>query len=224
MRLLLALLLAVSPTVALSGAWPRAEGETFVALSWESDDDWIGLYAERGIGRDLTLGLDLGGKMQWNATAGAFDGEGRAIAFLRWPTPVGEGTPWQTSLEVGVGTDFDVEVEDVEPMTYAPRLRLGANVGRGFQVFGMDGWGDLGLRIEPGGDETRYGLGFVTGIKPMPRLTTSIGLFVEVEEETSITVTPKIGLRVWRDLEVQLGAALKDGGDRRVVLGLALTF
>jgi hypothetical protein len=224
MRLLLALLLSLFPAVAAAGAWPRAPGETYTLASFGTGDDWSGLYVEHGLGRQFTLGLEIGGTTDWNDAAAAFDGEGRAMIFLRRAILVRDDRPWKASVEVGFGADLDVEMTRAEPLEHETRLRLGLHVGRGFEIRGLGGWGNASLRVETGREATRYGLGLVGGVRPHPRLTTSLGLFAEREENTSFTLAPNVGWAVGTRWELQFGARLKDDGARSLVLGIARTF
>lgn len=224
MRLILALILAILPAAASAGAWPRAPGETFVVLSVGTGGEWSGVYAERGVRRGLTFGLEIGGTAEWNDLSGSYDGEGRLVAFLRRSIFAARDRPWKFSAEIGIGVDLDVEMTREEPLQHDPRLRLGLHVGRGFEVLGMGGWGNLALRVEPGGEESRYGLGFVAGLRPTSRLTTSLGFFVEQEDDTYLTLAPTVAWALRERLEIQLGLRLKDDGDNNLVLGIARTF
>ncbi|WP_135501768.1 hypothetical protein [Roseovarius aestuariivivens] len=124
----LVVILSLLAAQASAGAWPRAEGTSFVSVTVELEfesgiTDGTGgfgtLYAEHGMGSDLTLGLDLGGD-EANVT--------KAIGFLRWPLALGDG-PGVWAMEFGLGT-----VDD----RFA--LRPGVAYGRGLTLGDMAGW------------------------------------------------------------------------------------
>lgn len=114
-------------SAAEAGAWPRAKGQTFLAVSGQFDaPDQTGLsrhsftlYAEYGATERLTLGLDLGGDALRMT---------KAIAFARWP--IGQPSrDVKIAVEIGVG-----EVSDQST------LRPGLSLGRGLTIWGRPGW------------------------------------------------------------------------------------
>ncbi|MEM7490712.1 MAG: hypothetical protein AAF390_16470 [Pseudomonadota bacterium] len=229
MRLPLLILLASLPGAVIAGAWPRTQGETYVLVSHDGGEDgWTGLYLEHGGPRDLTFGLDVGGHVAGGVAAlrrgdvADMAADGRAIAFVRLPLPYGRAPdgPWRMALELGAGADFDVDSADREAEA---RGRLGLSVGRGFESPWGGGWLNVDLRVEPGGDETRFGLAAVTGLRPMDRLTVSMGVFAEREDDDAVTLAPTLGYEVPYLGEVQVGGRFSEG-EERVVVGIARTF
>jgi tRNA (cytidine/uridine-2'-O-)-methyltransferase len=171
MRALSALILCLVPTLAEAGAWPRAPGETYVALSHEGGENgWTAFYGERGLPRDLTLGVDIGGHVAGGMLAlrrgdPGTEMDGRAFAFLRIPLNLGTDAfpDWRVAAELGLGADVDWDAIRLET---EPRARLGLSVGRGLATQWGDGWVNVDLRVEPGGDGMRVGLAGVAGLRP----------------------------------------------------------
>ena len=127
-RVIIPVLLIAGVAPALAGPWMRAEGETFLSYSIETDfengiSDGSGFYgsfyAEHGLTRGLTLGLDAGGHE---------DDMSKAIAFLRWPISATDRT-LRIAAEFGIGMARE---------TFA--LRPGLSVGRGLQLGDTPGW------------------------------------------------------------------------------------
>ncbi|MEM7710140.1 MAG: hypothetical protein AAF264_05200 [Pseudomonadota bacterium] len=225
----LALLLLLLPSAAVAGAWPRAQGELYIFVSHDGfEDGWTGVFAEYGGPRNLTFGIDVGGQVVGGVAAFRrgdledMDLDGRAIAFVRLPLPLGRDPPgpWHAALELGAGADFDVEGAS---RGAEPRGRLGLSIGRGLDTPWGGGWINLDTRIEPSRDGTRFGLGAVAGLRPLKRLTVSVGLFAEYEDETFVTFGPTLAYDVPILGEVQVGARFSEG-ERRLVVGIARTF
>jgi hypothetical protein len=230
MRLPLALILCVLPSLASAGAWPRAEGETYVNLSHEGGEDgWTAIYAERGVRGDRTLGIDIGGHVAGGALAlrrGDLSAEmdGRVMAFLRVPIapPPGTGPDWRLAGTLGVGADIE---HDSTGQEVEPRIRLGLAAGRGIATDWGDGWLSAEMRAEPGADGMRLGAAAVIGIRPLHRLTLSAGLFAEVDDEADpvATFAPTISYDVPRLGEVHVGLRAKTDG-LTMVLGISRAF
>lgn len=230
MRVLL-LILLLWPDLAVAGAWPRAPGEYYVSTGQEvGADGWSGVYAERGGPGKLTFGLDAGGHMvggimafQRGETAMP-DVDGRAFVFVRMPlAPAALKTrlpEWVFAGEVGLGADFDIDGE----LELTPRLRLGLSAGRPLETPLGNGWTNLDLRMELGGDNVRYGLGAVVGVRPRERLTLEIGLFAEMEQDLTVTFIPTVQYAVPWIGDVRLGVSIDLEGEARLNVGIARTF
>lgn len=230
MRWLVAILL-IWPGFAAAGAWPRAPGEIYVTTGQESGPDgWTGLYAEMGGPRNLTFGIDVGGHMVAGLNAyrqglsASPDVDGRAIVFVRLPlnlAPVRDRFPdWLVAAEIGFGADFDME----DSLELDPRVRLGLAIGRPLKTPLGDGWTNVEVRVELGGEGTRYGLGAVVGARPRERLTLEMGLFIETEDKTTVTFAPTVQYAVPRIGDVRLGVSVGIDGDVRLRVGVARTF
>lgn len=115
-----------------AGAWPRAEGETFLSISAEADslgtpDPYTALYLEYGLTRTLTLGLDAGR----NTT-----GHSEALVFARRPlNRPGAALKW--AAELGAGRIGGATV-----------LRPGLSLGRAIRLGGQPGWAALDARAD----------------------------------------------------------------------------
>ncbi|MGY9050133.1 MAG: hypothetical protein ACKVKF_24655, partial [Rhodobacterales bacterium] len=129
---LLLTLLCLLPGHAPAGAWPRAQGTWFVAsdmrLSWPQDltrwtstlpvAQYYTVYAEYGLSRHMTLGLDLGRSVS---------GGGKSVLFLRMPLP---DLPRHTKLAVDLGLG-QIDGRAV--------LRPGLSLGQSVALFGLQG-------------------------------------------------------------------------------------
>lgn len=115
-----------------AGAWPRGKGKIFVSssasLTWptgrafEYPDIYGSGYAEYGVSKRLTLGLDLGSSdaMQPNRL--------KAIGFLRYSLS-DPSARHQFALDLGAGTHLGDGV-----------LRIGASYGTGLELLSRSGW------------------------------------------------------------------------------------
>ncbi|MEO1139647.1 MAG: hypothetical protein AAFW87_09335 [Pseudomonadota bacterium] len=141
-----------------AGAWLRADGETFLSFSVETEFEngitdgsrlYGTVYAEHGLTQNLTLGLDAGGYEE---------DFGKVIGFLRWPLGVTEG-PTKLALEFGMGLAND---------TFA--IRPGISWGRGISAGDTPGWLSVETRatIFDGFDGV-FETDFTIGLKPAPK-------------------------------------------------------
>ncbi len=230
----LALLLALLPTSAEAGPWPQEEGRIYVLVSHQGEGDgWTGLYAEYGGPFGLTFGLDTGGRVVGLAElsrTGFTDRQtdGRVRSFVRIPVPLpgepGDGTllaPWLAAVELSLGRDFE------EDGTTIDRYGVGATVGRGFSTRYGDGWTTLDLHAAFASEaDTRTGLGFVAGIKPLPRLAVELGIYAERdgEDDPAYQIGPTVQYGFGRLGEGRLGMAYTSDGDTAVTLGWSRAF
>ncbi len=162
MRILVALILILlvqSPAPADAGAWPRERGTWFVSsdmrLSWHQDatqrvslmpvSQYYTLYAEYGLPRNLTAGLDLGRSVS---------GAGKTIAFLRLPVYAPE-SGLKVALDLGLG---QIEAR--------PVMRPGLSLGFAFAALGRKGWlsADAIAEIAPVSQHTDYKLDLTFGV------------------------------------------------------------
>lgn len=120
---------------ATAGPWARDAGDVFVSFQisaeeapsdvmlglWEPET-YLSLYAEVGLGRSLTLGVDLGqGELSR-----------QAVGFVRYSLSPTDAT-WQFAVDAGLGLRQLGEA-DAQGL-----IRLGASLGRGFGG-GGDAW------------------------------------------------------------------------------------
>lgn len=110
-------------TPARAGAWLREDRAGFLSFSVEYSPKWqstfTALYAEYGLGRRITAGLDLG-----------FSDERlyKGVLFGRMALVPPDGT-WKLAAELGIGTTED-----------EPVLRPGLSLGRSLQFGPRPGW------------------------------------------------------------------------------------
>lgn len=111
-----------------AGPWARDVGDIFVSFQisaeeapsdvmeglWEPET-YLSGYAEMGLGRSLTLGLDIGGG----------DFSRQAVGFMRY-TLTPPAATWQIAVDAGLGAR---QVGDADPNGL---VRIGASIGRGF--------------------------------------------------------------------------------------------
>lgn len=161
------LMLIAAAGEAAAGAWPRAEGETFVSLSFtaatggrtlvaagEDLRQYSSVYAEYGLTPKWTVGLDAG------AGQGPDDSTTAAMVFARYPV-------WQTdsghrvAVELGLGyldennPDPDISAIMEEPPEQQGRIRPGISWGKGFESRWGAGWMGIESSLEwrtPSGD------------------------------------------------------------------------
>ena len=135
LRALILLLLVPGP--ALAGPWLRDVGRGFLSYSGTLEDvgksgaaDGYGtVYAEYGLRRNLTLGLDLGADER---------GYYKAFAFAALPlVPQSQAT--RITAEFGLGTIQDSAI-----------VRPGIAIGRSFEFLDRLGWMSVETRAEIG--------------------------------------------------------------------------
>lgn len=129
--LTVALVLTAAP--AHAGAWPREKGTFFVSgnatFSWPKDIDtlvnnapvseYFGLFAEYGLTRRLTLGVDLG-----KSSFGSY----KTLVFLRAPLR-NRDSGAKIAVELALGQ-----------IASHPVVRPGLSVGYGFELGRTTGW------------------------------------------------------------------------------------
>ena len=173
LRILALLALSLIGSGASAGPWPRAQGQTFLSATYETggQDDHASLYAEYGLSKQLTLGLDLG------ATP---DTTKKAIAFARWPVG-GTDRPLRMAAQLGLGyaerwriPAFKIVITGGGPLPALPSprprmrpvLQTGFSLGRGLGILGHNGWITLDTRAETDGElATQYEADATVGLK-----------------------------------------------------------
>ena len=229
--LVLAFALPLVPAPVDAGAWPRAQGETYVLLGHEGGGDgWAGLYAERGGPWGLTFGLDAGAEPGVMDEA---DADARLRGFARLPVPL-PWEPWRLAVEAGLGADVATTDDPSLPMTYAPRAGLGLAVGRPLATPIGDGWANVDLRADRRlsggtgavGPERRVVLGATLGARPAPGHAVELGLHVEWDSDGGRfgALGPTWQRDVGRLGSVRLGVAITERGEARLRLGFARSF
>lgn len=212
-----ALILLLSAMQAQAGAWPRAEGETFLSFSVESafetgitdgSDGYATLYLERGLAHDLTLGLDAGGHEADLA---------KAIGFLRWPMGGGGGADvW--AMEFGLGL---AEGEFA--------LRPGLSYGRGLRLGQIPGWLAVdGRALIVDGMKGVLETDITLGLKPRPdhMLIVQLQTSAATERESRAKIAPSyvFELSPGRHLEIGMTAGIVEASEVKIKLGLWHSF
>jgi len=141
-----------------AGAWSREKGKTFIAGSgiatWPDDRDFElpdiygSLYIEHGLGKRLTLGLELGSP---DVTRKA---RLKTVGFLRYALSPPDKQN-QFSIDGGIGTYLDKDV-----------LRFGASFGRGLSVLERNSWVsvDANILVTPRKAKTAIALDATFGV------------------------------------------------------------
>ena len=165
MRILsLIFLLSLLPTDAFAGAWPRAEGSTFLSFGTTvtTPTDALGtdintafsLYLERGMKRQRTFGFDLHAESTDKYTA---------IAFLRVPV-LRRSETHKFALQFGAGSKTNGATNEW-------LLHSGVSWGRGFETKLGHGWAAVDAQmhyfVASGEMATKVDVTF--GVKPKDR-------------------------------------------------------
>jgi hypothetical protein len=219
MRLILAVMLWACAVQAQAGAWPRAQGDVFVALS--ADSMRAQLYAEYGLRNDWTLGIEV-----------SMPHKGRRLPdvtqFLHRPIWRGSGG---AILSTGVATEVrETTAAALIPMLKGEReiaMRAGLFFGKGFSTPVGDGWATLDGQVEQivTMDWLDTGLTFKldegVGLKPIDTLMLTVqaqywrrGEVTELRLETGaawqfgpaqLVAQPSVGVMGPRDARVKIG-------------------
>jgi hypothetical protein len=159
-RLLLALVLTLLAAEAGAGAWPRDPRTGFLSVSNIPTLDrqgavsaWVGLYAEYGLTRRVTLGLDADRRSTGDTWS--------AWAFARYDLAPGADVRRAVSLGIGL-RGYGGQSEMV--------LRPGLHVGRGVQTLWGPGWLEAEAQAihAPASGWTAWKLDGTFGVKPRP--------------------------------------------------------
>ena len=209
----------MAATAATSGAWPRPEGETFLALKFgrQGDIEVQSLYAEYGMTPRLTFGLAAD---RYGLNSGAVSAFSRVAL-----TP---DRPWQ--LSVSASTAFELDGGTPEELAFLPgevRNGVSAHLGRGFMVGDRAAWLDAEIGRDSTGLDERWRMGLVAGAQ----LTERSKLFIEFEgaqdeEGTALRIAPNAAYSIAEGIDVTLGYAFDPTGDTesRIDLGAWLAF
>jgi hypothetical protein len=230
-----ALALAVClPGPAPAGAWERAPGASFAALSYnlpeehESHEGTFSLYFEHGLPMRLTAGLKLDQRPS---------GPHELDFFLRRNILPQDGA-LQMAVEVGVAFRLDGYIE---PLTGQPvpevepgRPSLAIHVGRGFSTPLGGGWWDLRAGLDlPGGAGWQgdapavFELDVTVGAGLTERSFATVEVWHDSAPGESFTsLVPGLGLRLTDALAAQLRYVreTRGGAPDSVELGTWLEF
>jgi hypothetical protein len=189
----------LAPAPAVAGAWERAEGTAFVALSYGlergagAEEGTVAFYAEYGLPWRLTFGANLD---QRPAGPHVLD------LFLRRNVEPAD-TPLKIAVEAGVAIEFDGHVDDTtgQPVLTHEigRPSLALHLGRGFGAAFGDGWWDMRIGAElPTGDAAARGaVDALVGLDLSPRLFATTEIWHDVGPSSTFTsVAPGVGARL----------------------------
>ena len=199
----LALALWVLPGGALSGAWLREEGSTYLSFSFEAPQEgngWSALYLERGVRPRLTLGIDAG--------RAAGRGDGQALVFARRPLGATDG-PSRRAVELGLGARLE------EGVGARPAARLGLSWGRGFVTRWGDGWAAVDSSVTGtwGDPDLTTKLDVTLGVRPGEDAMTTLQIFWSRSgrDEPALRVVPSYARRLRGETFGQLGLVIGSG-------------
>ena len=205
--------LMLCPVLAQAGAWPREKGSMFLSSGYtlSSPIDALGedlkgystAYLERGLGGNLTLGVDAGMDANTDYTA---------IFFLRRSVGAGNG-PNVFAFQGGLGVAGSVGAPDY-------LLQVGASWGRGMTTRLGGAWAALDTsvqyRFENGEIATKADL--TLGLKPADR--TKLMLQVQVGDYSGsapyLRIVPSVAREFRPGRHIELGAQFGVMGDTRV--------
>jgi hypothetical protein len=233
MRWIFPLLLALSgmgaPTVQ-AGPWARAPGEVFLSFSQDMSSSaealatgtmevnaYSSIYAELGLGRRLTLGLDLG--------RGDYTDE--AILFLR-RTLTRPDARYQVAVDIGYGE------RRVEVLGDSRLMRVGLSFGRGFDAAALNwlpleltgGW--IGLDAvavyDLTRDEQRWKIEATLGLRPTERVSLMLQVIAEdwPGADVSFGLNPSVVFQIREGTSIELGARTSFDDNPQIGLELGL--
>jgi hypothetical protein len=201
-----ALIWAFLAQTATAGAWPRDEGETFIATFVGSDRQSI--YVEYGLGRGWTLGAEAG-----RGTGGQAD----AFVFLNHPMSL-RVLGGRLASGVAVGARDDVAV-----------LRSGVFWGRGFSAPFGGGWMALDGQVELQEHGPRTGkLDATIGFRPREGVQVMFQVQASGVEggATTVRLEPAMALEQapGRDIVIAPSIGILGPEDPQIRVGLWLKF
>lgn len=195
-------LVLLSAVQAGAGAWPRAEGQSFLSYSYQfqinetTDNNYSSLFYEYGVTERLTFGID----------AGRSDGSGdlTGLVFLRTPVVATDAGTW-ISVELGVGA---IEIAEE---TYG-LLRPGISWGRGFETAWGSGWAGIESSYAFRGDgseeakvDATLGINHASGALSMVQIQYS----APTGADDSVSIAPSHVVNLGNGFSLELGAAYK---------------
>ncbi len=227
-------LAAFLPGVAVAGAWERAPGTSFAALTYSlpeehaHDEGAFSLYVEHGLPLRLTAGLNLDQRLR---------GPHELEFFLRRNVLPKDGA-LQMAVEAGISFRLDGYVE---PLTGEPvpviehgRPALAFHFGRGFVTPLGGGWWDLRAGLDlPGGAGAHGDLPAVFEFDATIGAELTSWSFLTFEiwhdgtyRDSYTSLVPGLGLRLGENIALQLRYVrdTKGGAPDSVEFGTWLEF
>lgn len=208
LRLWVIACLALAAPQASAGAWPRAEGTTFLSFSAEFGPEsgaapYSAVYAEYGLTERLTLGLDAG------VSGDSLD---KGVLFARVPLGRAQGGT-KLAVELGLGVTGEMAV-----------LRPGLMAGRGLTMGDMSGWIALDTLAVIGKSDTALSTDLTLGVN----LSTRLKLILQLQSGHRMTemdylkFAPSVVYerKPGQHLELGVLAGLESAGDFALKLGM----
>ncbi|WP_428929107.1 hypothetical protein [Marinibacterium sp. SX1] len=211
-------LLAAGADTASAGAWPRAQGTSFLSMSYQlqlndtTDLDYTSIFYEYGLTDTWTIGFDGGHNPVTDDSS--------PVIFLRHPIFPNSG-PNLFAAEIGLGAvEIGGELEAV--------IRPGFSWGRGYQAGFGSGWMGVESSYAFRGDgsqvaklDATLGYNHAGGSLSFVQVQT----YYPVGDELSVAVQPTYVQKVSERLFVEMGANYKlTNGAMSVKLGIWTTF
>ncbi len=197
-RLLVGAMVIVASTPALSGPWPRGEGNGFLSFGYEitADTGTLGLplsesltgYFEYGLGKKLTFVLDANRDDDPQSRG--------AVAQLRYSLSAPDRTH-QWAVSGGVGNDTRASGSDSLSV-------FGASWGRGFESRWGGGWATVDVQYRFGGDASLGKVDGTVGIRP----TDNSIVFgqIQISDPQTGETTARLSVNYVRDVSKRLKA------------------
>lgn len=208
---LLAVVLCLVSSDATAGAWMRARGDWFVAPSVTAGSDGTSpsLYAEYGLTRWLTLGLDANR---------SDEGAEQAQVFARLPLWTGQGGH-RLTMEFGGGVQAGL-----------PVVQSGLSYGQGLRTGWGPGWlaVDASMTVNLGTGAQTAKLDATLGLSPSDNWKAIVQLqgHVGADGTRNLRLAPSVVYRLRPGLHIEAGVSkglLGDSG-KRIKLGFWMDF
>lgn len=213
-RLLMMLVWLAMATQTQAGGWPREQGTGFVAvttkLGFSGSESWQThqIYAEYGLPRRITIGVDLYHSPHWD--------DGQILAFLRAPLSQSSSTH-QFAATLALGWRQDT----VEAPVVRGSLNWGKGLGNGwlaadFHVSHLPGLGQTELKLETIWGTRRGAWSLMAGVVAEH----------DLQSTPELQFTPAIAWQVSERLQLLVAADVALGGntDPALRLGTWITF
>ncbi|WP_293447202.1 hypothetical protein [Planktotalea sp.] len=200
-----------------AGAWSRTKGSVFfsssASMSWPKDrplslpDVYGSAYAEYGLGRSLTLGMDVGSSDSTKSS------KLKAVGFIRYNLS-NPNARHQLAVDLGGGSYLGNSV-----------IRAGAAFGMGLKLMDRTGW--LSLEGHTLFDlETRKSAKTLDGTLGITMKRSKImgqfSAFQSARQQSTMSFTPSyaLDLKSGRHLEISLSFNVKGKTDPALKIGI----
>lgn len=233
MRPIFAFLLACAGLcgpAAQAGPWARAPGDVFLSFSQNISSsvetiaagtldvgNYSSIYGELGLGRRLTLGVDLG--------RGEYTEE--AMVFLR-RTLTRPDARYQVALDFGIGQ------RHVDVLGDSNLARIGLSVGRGFSADALDwipfqmsgAWVNMDAVAiyDTTREEHRWKVEATVGFSPSDRFHLMLQIMAEEWPGADLTygLNPSVVFRIREGTSIEIGARANFSDSPRIGIELGL--